>query len=701
MNGSAVSQQNAPAEGRAQILEVEGLRGIALTMVVVFHLFGQGRVSGGVDVFLFISGFLLTGSLLRWAVPHWAVPHGTVPHGAVAGRPARLGARYGRTLQRLVPSAVVVLLFVAVATVLTAPRSTWVQTGHELVASALYLENWELIRSQLAYGAAGPGTSPLQHFWSLSIQGQFFLLWPLVVTALVLLARRLGVSVVVAVGVVTVVLTVASFGYAGWLNGVSHEHAYFDSFTRFWELGAGALLAIGVRRMPSLSAGWRQTLGWAGLALILVSGLVTDGARTFPGPWALVPVGGAALVLLSTGAPTRFGADRLLAVAPVRFLARISYPLYLWHWPILIVYLTVRDNSAVGLRGAVVVFALSVAAAWLTQRWIAEPVLRRRERLTPRRALLTPVAVTTALVLGVGAATITYEQSRAVAVVDLPSREHPGALALVPGAPAEVPFGVEPYPAFADAPTDHPRVMRIDGCLQRNVRSLDHSEALVCRPGPVSTTGPRVVLAGGSHDFQWYDAIETIAERNGWDVTVIGKYGCRLAWDNSKVPDDCRLWGDAAVQTILDLAPDVVITTSTRTRSGSPVESIVGAALPAWVKLADAGIDLVGIRDTPRFDWRVPECLERHGSDSTECGQERSSLFAERSPVLDAAGVPGGMVQLDLTDRICAADRCEPVVGNVVVYRDDNHLTASYVRTLAPVLEEELAAALPALFEAD
>ena len=655
-----------------RISEIEGLRGLALTLVVLFHLFGQGRVSGGVDVFLFVSGFLLTLTMLR---------------GWTAARPFNLAHRYTRMAVRLTPAALLVLAATAVMTVVLLPAASWMQTARELIASALYYENWELISSQLAYGAAGPETSPVQHFWSLSVQGQFFLVWPVALAALLLVGRRRpwsGPFVTIVIGV----LTVASFGYAVWLNVLEPQVAYFDSFSRFWEIGAGALLAAGftaVNRIPNRA---RAFTGWAGVALIVGSGFVVDGATMFPGPAALLPVSGAALVIASSGAPTTYGVDRALSTRPMRFIARISYPLYLWHWPILIAYLALRSYDTVGLLGGGVVLLIAGLLAWLTQRFLVEPSSTTVARAPRGRHLVAAAAALVAFttVVGTGATAVDGERRTALAAA-ASSAEHPGAMALTAKVP--VPEDIEPLPDAASAYEDLPEVYS-EGCVQNHRDRPEYSAVLICAPRGSADSPIEIVLTGGSHALQWADAFTTIAETHGWRLTIIDKDGCRLRLSDSTDDLSCTIWNQEAIRVISDLQPTAVITVSTTTSPGG-TEYLDDGQVAAWTALNDAGIPVIAVRDTPRFEWRVPECLGAFPNTPDRCGALRKDVYADVSPTLSSDGLPSSVVELDLSDGFCRA-RCEAVVGNVVIYRDDNHMTASYARTLTALLDERLRA---------
>ena len=362
-----------------RIAEIHGLRGLALALVVVFHLFGNGRVSGGVDVFLALTGFLVTRSLVR----------------RVASSELHLADHYGRTFLRLSAPTLVVLAGTAVLMVTVMPRAMWSSTLREIAASAAYVLNWEMIRSQLAYGAAGPSASPLQHFWSLAVQGQFLLVWPVVVLVFWRVARtrlRLVLTLVVAVA------TVVSFVFAWRLGIADQQVAYFHTGARFWELGVGALLALGLDRLRPPGAA-RPLFAWAGLLLVASSGFVLDGAALFPGPWALWPVGGALLVVIGSGSAYSWGPQRLLAVRPLRFVADISFPLYLWHWPLLVAWLSWTYATRTTLLAAVVVLSASVVLAWLTHRFVEVPVTRLGPAFTGLGRLVA-IPVVLALVAG-------------------------------------------------------------------------------------------------------------------------------------------------------------------------------------------------------------------------------------------------------------------------------------------------------------
>ncbi|KGM13253.1 acyltransferase family protein [Cellulomonas bogoriensis] len=669
--------------------ELHGVRGFALALVVVFHVVGNGRVSGGIDVFLAVTGFLFTQSLLRRMVER-----------------GRIDARshYLRLARRLLPPLVTVTLAVAVAAVVVLPSTQWHQLSRELVASVLYYENWELIASQLTYDAAGPASSPLQHIWSLSVQGQFHLLWPALIALTVWGARRAGVPARAATIAVVATVLAGSMAYAVHLTGTNQEVAYLHTGTRMWELALGGLagLLLADVRLPR---GWRIGLGWVGLVMISTAGLVFDGARDFPGPAALWPIGGLILVLAAGTTGARWSADALLATRPLRFVADISYSLYLWHWPVLVLFLAYLDRERVGARGAVVVLTVSVLLAWATKVLVEDRVNGVAHRL-PGRAPVSSRWVlvgagATALVFATSAAGHEVRQSVAVAQLQSGAVSQPGAAALaadpdLSGAPV-VSVLDSLVPSLEAIRSDKPGIYE-HGCIQDVADEPAFDAVLVCDPDPAQGP-PRVVMTGGSHVQQWWTAMHLIAVKHGWELVVVEKNGCQLGADRDPTysSQSCRRWNTEAFGVIVDLEPDVVLTLGSTTRNR--VERTPDFFVDVWRDLGDHGVPVLAIRDTVRLVERAPDCIAEHGPDAIRCGTVRAEVLDEH--YLEDVDVPDNVTPLDMTPYLCTSTHCPAIVGGVIVYRDASHVTSTYMHTLAPYLEQELLTQAPWLFERD
>ncbi len=665
--------------------ELHGVRGLAIALVVLFHVFGRGRVSGGIDAFLAISGFLMTLSVARRA----------------EDRTLRLSSYLARLLRRLLPPVLLVLAAVAAAGYLLGPSGQHAQLVRELRATLLYAENWELIASQLDYAAAGPGTSPLQHFWSLSVQGQFYLLWFFLVAGAAWLGRRLGRSVwastLVAVGAVTVV----SFLWQVLVLSHDQQVAYLHTGGRLWELGLGGLVGL---LLPSLSLRHRArvVLGWVGVALLVSCGFVLDGRALFPGPWALWPVVGVLLVLVAGTTHARGSADRLLGLAPVRFLGDISYAWYLWHWPLLIYLLHVTGRESADVPLATLVLVVSVLLAWLTTRFVEAPAhhaLGGRERLT---------LVATACVLALSAVTagaaLSHLETRErahLAAAARPSADHPGAAVLGPDWEGGLPEAA-PVPDLSVVPQDLPEVYDLEGCVQTHRDTPESVRPGLCDLGPEGADRT-VLVTGGSHVAQWMPALRLVAEQEGWRLVFTEKGGCQFLprpEPGSQDPpqtDSCYGYTENLWPMIEELDPDYLFTIGTTSR---PVtgEATPEGFLTQWRRLDELGVTVLAVRDTTRLQENAAECLERTGLDAVACGQPRTERLRATSPLDAVEDLPGNVRPVDLTDRICRPDWCRAVEGNVVVYRDTSHVTATYMRTLAPFLRDALKEVAPELF---
>jgi peptidoglycan/LPS O-acetylase OafA/YrhL len=649
---------------------------------VVFHLFGNGRVSGGVDVFLVISGFLLTGSLIRSA----------------QRRDLRLVDRYARTASRLLPPALIVLAGTGLLVWAVLPPSTWAQSLREILAAGLFYENWELISSQLAYGAAGPGTSALQHFWSLSVQGQYFLVWPALVVLLCRILTPRGARVALWVGATAAMTAAASFAFAMYLTAVDQPLAYFHSGSRYWELAIGALAAAALPyvRVP---AAVRTPLAWTGLAGIVACGFIIDGGTLFPGPWTLVPVVSTLFVIFGSGGSETWGPARLLAIPPLRFIATISYAFYLWHWPLLIAFLAWQGRAQIGLGEAAALLAASVLLAWLTTRATDRPVQAYRRTVGPRVVLVTSALTAGALALGcvVSVGVIERRETAALAALEeVDAAAYPGAAVLTGAADAVAPQPVRPEPGVARK--DKSSFMTAE-CVQA-VRGEGSEQVETCTvvdsPDPTRT----VVLAGGSHVMHWLPTFEQIARDRNWRLLLVGKHLCRIAVDLGGFDQDptCWAWNVGAMETLQALDPDAVVVSGTRTKNRGRPERLQMEQVEAWRQLDAAGIPVLAIRDTPRFVESMPECVETT-PDVATCGRPRQAALAAKSPLLENASLPDNVVPLDLSRYLCTDGFCPAVIGNVLVYQDKNHITGTYARSLTPMVSEALSAKAGWLFK--
>jgi peptidoglycan/LPS O-acetylase OafA/YrhL len=687
-----------PADTRRVRHDLDGLRGVAIALVVVFHVW-FGRVSGGVDVFLVLSGFFFGGRLLRLADE---------------GGRLSLPGEIRRLARRLLPALIVVLAGCAALTVLIQPQTRWESFAEQTLAGMGYFQNWQLADTASDYLRAGESVSPLQHLWSMSVQGQFFVAMLLFVAAVMLVAGRIPArhrrAVIVAV---MAPAALASFVYANFAHVADQAGAYYDTFARAWEPLAGVLAAAvvsGIRWPHWLRVGAAAV----GVLAILSCGVLIDGVREYPARWALVPVGATLLIILAGGGaggdtretwPTRW-----LSRPAVVTLGSLAYALYLWHWPLLIFWLVHTDRESAGLLDGAAVIAVSLAAAWLTLRAIEQPLRETTSRRAPahafaaaRRSGWTMLVASVVAVAAVALAVTSMGWRHHVIVVrasgseltNLPVRDYPGARALIDAARvAKLPM----RPSVLEAREDRP-VTSDDGCIA----DFLSTELVTCEYGD-HAAARTIALAGGSHSEHWITALDELGRQHGFKVMTYLKMGCPLT--TAEVPiiagslepyPECRTWIDQAMDRMIADRPDFVFTTTTRPYTDAPGDFVPDNYLGIWDRFADSEIPILGLRDTPWMFrdgalFSPPDCLA-DGGDADSCGLPRADALNERNPTLDYVDRYPLLTLLDLSDAVCSSEVCRAVEGNVLVYHDEHHLSATYVRSMAEELARQLAAA--------
>lgn len=668
------SSANSSPRGDAYRPEIEGLRALAVTLVVVYHIW-FGTVSGGVDVFLLLTGFLITGSLVRVAERS-----GGISVAAFATFLTRLA-------KRLVPTAAVVLGATLAGAFLLFPQSRWQDTISEVTAAALYYVNWHLAQEAVDYLARDDAVSAVQHFWSLSVQGQFYLVWPLLVGLITLVAHRRGWGLRSAMIGGLAVVTVVSFTYSVLHTAAEPEMAYFDTGTRIWELSLGGLLALVLPHLR-LPRRLRVPMGWFGVVALVLCGLVVGGTVAFPGYVALWPTGAAVLVILAGVTDSRFGVDRLLTLRPMTWLGSLAYPLFLWHWPVLIFYLELTERVHPSLVGGAYVLTLSFVLAVAT-RWVVEGGITRLTTARSSQRVVLAACAGFLLPVLVGASlwdNHLQQQYELRAELSSDPQSYPGASMLVDEELAHDLPELPPYPDTANAA--RATWDDLEGCIVE----AEDEELVACEFGADPESAEHsVALVGSSHARHWFRAVEGVAERQGWHVVLMNKNGCQLTTVPHTVSGapfpECASWNDAVMDELAERVPDVVVTTATRTEFGAPDEEVVDGTVERWRELDEMDIDVVAIRDTPRPDEDVPECVDRNGPSA--CVWDLDELQPEVSPLTEV-DLPVNVTSLDLTEYVCPDGRCPAVIGNQLVYYDGDHFTYSFSASLSHVLEPYL-----------
>jgi len=681
----------APAGTRAPgvRLEVQALRAVAVLGVVVYHLWPLRLPGGyvGVDVFFVVSGFLISDHLMR--------------EYTARGRIA-LGRFWAKRARRLLPASLLVLVVTLGATLAFAPLGRHAQFGWEIIASAFYVENWALAAQSVDYMALSNVKSPVQHFWSLGVEEQFYLVWPLLLLVAGALAARLGRGRAHGVLWGIVLVGGASLVYSIVLTALTPSVAYFSTATRAWEFAAGALLALLLRRRPAPLPPLAAKIGsWAGFAVLAATMLVFDAATPFPSWYALIPVLATVLVI-AAGTPAGAGSPSFLfGRRPVQFIGDVSYGTYLWHWPIIVLLPYALHRRLSTLECVVILFAV-VALGWASKRFVEDPI-RRLPSLAagPTRRTFLAVAIATggvaALSLPAALTRILPPEPSAATLAGPCTGAH--ALAAADCGPVESTALLAPLESFAlDVPPAD-----ILACE----RSTTSGEYVRCDFGDLEGDGPHVALIGDSHGTRIVEPLRDAILERGGSLSTFLVSGCAMtsrevtgnAWTyDAPYAEQCR---DLSVAAHDEVAADptinlVVLTNRTRLYVSDDVTKrpltaeMVGDTIDA---LRAAGKDVVVLTDPPEMHptatqggASATDCLQWSAPDG--CGVTRAEA-AFPDPMSEGAAAAGARV-VDLTDRFCTDERCMAQVGGIVVYSDDNHLTRTYARTLQADLAERL-----------
>lgn len=680
-------------------LDLDGLRGIAIFLVAVFHVW-FGKVSGGVDVFLTLSGYFFVASLLKHVTR-------STPTDVPWRRAVDPWPRLKRLLLRLIPGMFLVLAFVALFVWLIMPTTRWGNLGNELIASALYYQNYHLAFSSQDYGAADSAVSPLQHLWSMSMQGQFFVLTLLVALALGGLLKWAATrwptfgdpkTVKWIVGVAIGGVALVSFAWANWRHGINQPFNYYDTVARLWEPLVGGMLAIWMPRL-AMRQWMRTVLTVVGVALIATSGLWIAGVQEYPGLLALVPVG-ATLLLIWVGSSRTAphpvpGADlslggQILAHPWIVWLGSIAYALYLWHWPILIFYLTSREKNHASFLEGTVILTVSVIIAWLCTKYIETPLragrggnfsVNYRKILTACLIALTAFFGTSAVYWQVRAANLQVDTS------NLDPRLYPGARAFLDGAPVPaVPPAPSPEGAAEDWPLSH--LPHFSNFGDMSIRVGTYGDP---------TAERSIAVVGGSHSEHWMTALDEIGKQRGFRVTTYMKAGCALSTEaqvefQGELLTECKEWVRSVMDRLEQDQPDFVFTTATRPFKDARGDYVPDGYLDIFTEFRDRGQKVIAIRDTP---WGLgpamppPDCIAS-GRKPEVCGVTRERMLSPVDPTDALVAEFPNMTFLDYSDAMCDEDYCPAVVGNILVWHDRHHLTTAFVRSLIPYLDRDI-----------
>jgi peptidoglycan/LPS O-acetylase OafA/YrhL len=658
--------------------DIEGLRAIAILAVLLCHA-GIPFLAGGyvgVDVFFVISGLLITRLLVNEMDRTGGIS---------------LLRFYARRARRLLPLTLVLLAAVAFATALLLSPVRGREVSGDIVSSALYVANWHFAAQSVDYFAQGVEPSPLQHLWSLAVEEQFYLVWPALLLSVTWLWRRRGLSIRPVLWATVGAVFVTSLILGVHLTVEQPNAAYFSTVARAWELALGGMLALlGARRLPGpLAAG----LGWAGMAAIVYAVFAFGPGTPFPGLAALIPTLGTAALILAGTAATSATPRGLLSLSPVRYVGRISYAWYLWHWPLLIFAVVLWGPLTVPLGIA------AIAASWiptaLTHRWVEEPVrLSRSLALHPRRSLAVGLGC---MAGGLLAASLLLSSQPTLRTAPVAEVEGAGALAHQPTPQAKA-VAVRPNPLWAGK--DRSR-MYDDGCLV----GITGTHSNHCEYGDTSSKRT-MFLFGDSHAMQYFPAVVRVARKHHWRLVALAKAECTPAEvsvfseTTGSEYGTCDTWREDTLRRIESAGRRSTVVMSSASDYiplGADGEELSGQArteallegqLATLRRLHRAGLRAAVIKDLPPAEDDVPGCVSAKLDDLVACSFPRVRREGDDVDARAAIDSPGASL-VNLTGEVCP-DVCRAVIGDALVYRDNSHLSATFARTLTPFLERGL-----------
>ncbi|MFM1814785.1 MAG: hypothetical protein RLZ98_1480 [Pseudomonadota bacterium] len=642
-NGGALARADGSAAGfRA---DIEGLRGVSVIAVVLYHAFPQWLTGGftGVDVFFVISGYLITRLLMNEL--------------GATGRIDLIGF-WQRRIRRILPAATFVLLAIALA-VLLIPAMDARVLGRHIAAAALFYHNIRQAWSATDYLGADHKDNPLLHYWSLSVEEQFYLVWPLVLVAAVyFLPSQQDRRWKLLAGLAAVLLA-ASLTYSIHLTARDPSWAFFGTPSRSWQLLCGALLAIVEPHVRYRHGGSADAVSLLSLGVLIGCFALISDAVAYPGLAACAPTfATAALIYFNTCQNSH--AATLLGNAPLRFVGRVSFSWYLWHWPLLVfARLLYGDTLFVILSAVAISFVLAVITYALVERPVRHaPVFAT----SPRHAYgLGAVLIVSGLVAGIGMRHL---------------------------APDGIHTGGGVYVSSDLIRKDRARIYS-DRCHVNFVATQSPPCAYGAAEGRAT-----VVLVGDSHAANWFEPLDAAARQEGWRLVVRTKSSCRPI-DTAQIVTEggrprpyheCSEWLQRTLSEIKAMRPKLIVVAGTGHNLDLEAETRVIRSLAAVGRT-------VVMRDTPWLPVDPLKCL-RIARSPDQCQWPLAQLLASNAyPRTKASDLPANARIVDLNRDVCPGGTCNAVLDGQVVMFDEHHLTASFGRRLAGKFRELLAAA--------
>ncbi len=642
--------------------EIEGLRIVAALLVAIYHIW-FGKVSGGVDVFFVVSGFLITTSIIS-----------TINKTGEF----KFWPYISKLMKRLFPLAFIIILVVLILSIFFLPSTIFDKTIKETFSSMFYYQNWQLAISNTDYLDANQMKSPFEHYWAMSIQGQFYIIWFILFSGILLLIKKYGLSNGKRlVNVVLGFLFIVSFIYSVYLTAINQPLAYFITFTRVWEFALGGLLCINLSsiKISNIAA---EIIGWIGLIGLILTGALFDVSTMFPGYIALWPMTCALLIILSGNKETKYGVKNFLSMPIMIKLGGVSFGIYLWHWVLLSFYkYNISENP--GIVAGLLIILLSIALSFVTTKYIETPIRNAKFNKLAFKRIGYIALVNILLITGLVSHNqyVKIQDKKAVA-----NKDYPGALSI--NLDKDKIKENKPKPEFANVFDDLPQ-----SHLDNSNQSMSKSEVKVGKYGKQKDYKATIALVGSSHSEHWLGAVIKAAEENDYRVINITRSGTRFStgYKKNTLQDD---WVKN-VENYLEKADDIDLVLSHVTASDTESEKIQQQMVDQLLKVKNNyGIEVMAIRDIPRYDFNVSEELEKHGEKDTIERMNKENRQLDEAFWEQISNEEKDLPQFDPSEYFKVNGKYRPIIGNIVVYRDMDHMTNTYSETFGPILGDEI-----------
>jgi peptidoglycan/LPS O-acetylase OafA/YrhL len=639
--------------------DIEGLRGVAILLVVLYHVRLPPFLGGfvGVDIFFVLSGYLITGLLVREIESTGKLD---------------LLTFYARRARRLLPALALTLFATMIVGFLVYSPLEQRFIAPTAYTTAAYVSNLHFAWFATDYLAMPAGANPLLHTWSLSVEEQFYFAWPILVLFAFRAKRDTDASKVRRGRILLFMSVVALVSFAAclWLTYTKQPWAFFSSPTRAWEFAIGGLGVLVGR------TSWKQVtqaLGWIGLAALLSAAVLFDERTSFPGFAALLPALGTVAVLCAGASGPDGGLVRYLSARPLQRIGKLSYSWYLWHWPVLTFAAVIGGDISLWTRLLCLAFSLGLAA--VTFRLIEDPL--HHNKILAAKPIYALAMAACLYFFGVGASVLWRQVSNRAA-------QSPEQLRFTRANSDFLIF---------DQPTCHV--------------NMQESQAKGCTFESANAS-KTVVLFGDSHAAQWYPPLRAIAETENWRLVTLTKSFCPATDVEFVNPSfgrrftECESWRADALKLIRDLHPDLVVVTNTNAYATGekPIVNLADWTIGTQRTLraiSQSAKRVVFLRDTPIPGIDIPACLARVSwrskwSSGGTCSVSKDKAVQEDVKRVEqqASTAFANVEYVDMTDYICPGDVCEPERGDLILYRDSNHLTGSFMKSLTPVIRKLL-----------